>query len=173
MRPLQFAIYKGMKNSWGALQLNLAPPHYYSGKQKDFTGYEAMENGALRDGWKVREGTIFLEMTSTKDDNVYDWDNKIVLALGITDVGKILHALFTGQECKIMHDPGAKSETQGKVRKNLRVASPHGTAKGCMIGTSQISAGQKKEHSVPLSGDELIVLKELLQAAIPQMLKWN
>ena len=72
-----------------------------------------------------------------------------------------------------MHDPGAKSETQGKVKKTLAIASPKGTSKGCMIRASQTVAGQTKTHQVPLSGDELIVLKELLQAAIPLMLKWN
>ena len=173
MRPLQYAIYKGMAGKWGAIQLNLQPPHFYSGKNKDYTGYEAMENGSLRDGWKIREGTIFMEITSTKDRNVYDWENKIVLALSVTDVGKILHSLYTGQECSIMHDPGAKSESQGLVKKNLNLVSPKGTINGCMVRASYTAAGNTKSHQVPLSGDELIVMKELLHAAVPQMLKWG
>jgi len=40
MRPLQYAIYKGMAGKWGAIQLNLQPPHFYSGKNKDYTGIE-------------------------------------------------------------------------------------------------------------------------------------
>ena len=173
MRPLQYSVYKGMTGKWGAIQLNLQPPHFYSGKTKDYTGYEAMENGSLRDGWKLREGTIFMEITSTKDKNVYDWDNKIVLALSVTDVGKILHSLYTGKECSIMHDPGAKSQSQGLVKKNLNLASPKGTANGCMVRASHTAAGQTKSHQVPLSGDELIIMKELLASAVPQMLKWN
>ena len=173
MRPLQYAIYKGMNGKWGAIQLNLQSPHYYSGKNKDYSGYEALEGGSLKPGWKVREGTIFLEITSTKDKNVYDWENKIVIALGMTDIGKILHCLYTGQDCNIMHDPGAKSHSQGLVRKNLSVTSPKGTAHGCMFRASQNSGGQQKSHSVPLSGDELIILKELLQASVPLILNWK
>ena len=72
-----------------------------------------------------------------------------------------------------MHDPGAKSETQGKIKKNLNVASPKGTSNGCMVRASYTAAGETKSHQVPLSGDELIVMKELLASAVPQMLKWD
>ena len=174
MRPLQYSIYKGMSGKWGAVQLNLQPAHFYNQqKQRDFKGYEAMEGGALKDGWKVREGTIFMEITSATGKNEYDWEKKIVLALSTTDVGKILHTLYTGQECSIMHDPGAKSESQGLVKKNLHIASPKGTASGCMVRATHTAGGQSRTHNVPLSGDELIVMKELLSSAIPQMLKWN
>ena len=66
-----------------------------------------------------------------------------------------------------------KSETQGKIKKNLHVASPKGTANGCMVRASHTAAGATKSHQVTLSGDELIVMKELLHAAVPQMLKWD
>ena len=72
-----------------------------------------------------------------------------------------------------MHDPNAKSESQGLVRKNLYISSPKGTANGCMIRATQASGGQQRNHSVPLSGDELIVLKELLQASIPVVFGWK
>jgi hypothetical protein len=162
-----------MTGKWGAIQLNLHPPHFYSGKTKDYTGYEAMENGTLREGWKLREGTIFMDITNASDKNVYDWDNKIVLALSVTDLGKMLHSFYTGEECNILHDPNAKSASQGKIKKNLRLSSPKGTSQGSMIRVSQTGVGQTKSYQVPLSGDELIVMKELLTAAIPQMLKWN
>jgi len=173
MRSLQYSIYKGMTGNWGAMQLNLQPPHYYKGKQKDFSGREALDGYSLREGWKEREGNIFMDITSTKDKNVYDWENKIAISLSSTDIGKILHCMYTGQECKIMHDPGAKTQSQGLVRKNLQITSPKGTANGCMIRVSQTAGGQRKDHSVPLSGDELIVMKELLQASIPFVLGWN
>jgi hypothetical protein len=173
MKPLQYSIYKGMSGRWGAVQLNLQAPHYHKGKQKDYIGNEALINGLPKDGWKAREGAVFIEITSTKDQNVYDWENKIVLALSSTDIGKVLHCLYTGQECKIMHDPNAKSQSQGLIRKNLLISSPKGTANGCMIRATQTSGGHQRNHSVPLSGDELIVLKELLQASIPIVFGWN
>ena len=173
MRPIQYSIYKGMTGKWGALQFDLVTPHYYLGKARDFTGQQALENGTLRNGWKVREGTIFMNITSTKDKNVYDWDSKICIALSTTDVGKILQTFHTGQECKIMHDPNAKSNAQGRVKKNLYVSSPKGTAHGCMFRASCTEEGKTTTHQVPVSGDEWIVMEALFTAALPQMLGWN
>jgi Whirly transcription factor len=173
MNPLQYASYKGMGGRNGALQFNFQPPHYYLGKQKDFTGSEALnDEGRLNEGWKVREGAIFLEITSAKDKNVYDWDSKIVIALSVNDMGKVLFTLVTGNECKIMHDPGAKSENSGQVKKYLTVTSPKGTAEGVIFNATQVVGEDKKSHMVPLTGDEVLVLRQLIQTAISNSLGW-
>lgn len=172
-QSLQYAIYKGMTGKHGAVQFGYQKAHYYQSKQKDFDGNQALdENGRLVEGWKIREGAIFLEITSTKDKNVYDWDNKIVIALSITDMGKVLFTLRTGEECKITHDPGAKSDTAGQVRKYLNISSPGGTAKGVLIQATQTQGEDKKSHMVPLTGDEVLVLAQLLQTAISSSLGW-
>ena len=70
--PLQYSIYKGTGGKWGAIQFNLQPPHYYNGKQKDFVGTEAIAEGRrLNEGWKIREGAIFMEAAPARDKNVY------------------------------------------------------------------------------------------------------
>lgn len=172
MKPLQYAVYKGTGGKHGAVQFNLQKPHYYQDKIRDYTGSQALENGRIKDGWKVRDGAVFLEITSTKDKNIYDWDNKIILALTVNDMGKVLLALTTGDECKIMHDPGAKSASQGTVKKYLNIVSPGGTKAGCFITVSQTSGGETRRHKVPLTGDELMVLRSLLQQAISSALGW-
>jgi hypothetical protein len=173
IKPLQWQVYKGTGGKHGAVQFNLQRPHFYQGKTRDFTGAKALdESGRLREGWRIREGAVFLEITSTKDKNVYDWDNKIIIALSVTDMSKILFTCMTGDECKIMHDPGAKSASQGVVKKYLTVTSPKGTKVGAMISATQDSSGKKRSHSVPLTGEELIVLRTLLQKAISEALAW-
>ncbi len=173
MNPLQYAVYKGVKGKFGAVQFNLQAPHYFKDREKDFTGAKAFgEDGKLKEGWKIREGAVFMEITSTKEPNVYDWENKITVALSTNDLGKVLFGLKTGNETKLMHDPGAKSESAGAVQKHVNISSPNGTAEGCMIRVSQTSAGQTKSHTVPLSGDELLVLATLVQSAISRSLNW-
>jgi hypothetical protein len=175
MRPLQYAVYKGMGGKFGALQLNFQEPHYYevNGKKRDFTGDQALDTtGKLQDGWRVREGAIFLEITSAKDKNVYDWENKIVMALSTTDMGKLALACATGDECKIMHDPNAKTESQGSVTKSLSMASPQGTKVGALVSVAMTQGGQTVKHTVPLSGDEVLVLGQLLRTAISRSLNW-
>ena len=177
MNSLQYAVYKGTGGKFGAIQFNLQVPHYYKGKEKSFNGKDSngdwiFEGSKLKEGWKIREGAVFMEITSTKDKNIYDWENKIVLALSVNDIGKVLLGLLTGDEVKIMHDPGAKSEAQGTVKKYLTVTSPKGPAVGVLFSATQTAGGDKRTHTVPLSGDEVIVLRSLLQQAISAALNW-
>ncbi len=172
MLPLQHAIYKGTGGKFGAIQFNLQLPHFYHGKQKDYHGNFALSEGKLQPGWRQREGCIFLEITSAVDKNVYDWANKITMALSINDMGKVMQTLLYGEECKIMHDPGAQSETAGQVSKFLSISSPKGIKAGCMFTVSVKSGEQVTTHKVPLTGDECIVLRALIQAAIPTALNW-
>lgn len=173
---MQYAIYKGTGGKHGAVQFNFQRPHYYNGKQKDFTGETAFSvmdgKRQLREGWQPREGAIFLEITSTKDKNVYDWENKVVIALSIDDMGKVLETLLTGNECKLIHDPGAKSESAGVVKKFLTITSPKGVKEGCIISCTQQSGGDSRNHSVPIAASELIILRSLLTSAISKSLNW-
>jgi len=177
MRPLQFAIYKGTGGSWGAAQFSLQPPHYYreNPKQRDFTGLDALDDGGkLKEGWKIREGAVFLQQTSTKEGqkNVYDWDAKVVMALSVEDMGKLALACTTGESTKIFHDPGAKTAAQGAVIKSLTINSPEGVRKGVVLSIIQKAGGTTTKHDVPVSGAEAIVLTQLLRSAISRSLNW-
>jgi hypothetical protein len=175
MDPLQYAIYKGTGGKFGALQFNLQKPHFYNGKQKDFTGSEAWEfadgKRKLKDDWKVREGCVFLEITSTKPNqkNVYDWDNKIIMALSVNDIGKLLLGLKMPGKTEIMHDPHAKTDKQNTIKKFLSCTL---SEKGALFSVTKIAGGEKTSHSVPLSPDEVVVLRRLLERGITTALDW-
>jgi hypothetical protein len=179
MLPLQFAVYKGTGGKHGAAQFNLQLPHYYMGKRKDFTGTEAMEldettgRMKMKEGWKLREGAIFLEITSAKGPNIYDWETKITMALSTDDMGKVMQTLVSGEECKLMHDPGAKSDAQGAVKKYFSLSSPQGLSAGVILSVTQVSGGEKRVHTVPFSASEVLVLRALFQAAIARSLAWT
>jgi hypothetical protein len=177
MNPMQFAIYKGMGGKNGAVQFGLGSPHYYeeaNKKNKDYTGEKALENGRPKDGWKAREGAIFVSITSTKpgQKNVYDWDNKIVFSLSVTDMSKVLQTLISGEECKIMHDPGAQTSAAKQVQKYFNITSPNGIKQGVMISVTQTSGNDKRTHTVPVSGDEALALRVLVTKAISNALNW-
>lgn len=180
-KPLQFAIYKGMTGKFGALQTNFQPPHYYrvgsdGRNEKDFKGDRALDHsGRLKDadGWKQREGAIFLEVTSANGPNKYDWEQKITIALSVTDMSKLALGLTTGKETKLIHDPGAKTERAGITTKHLSLTSPDGImTRGCMIQVSQKTASDQRSHTIPVSPDECLALRTLLLTAIPKALAW-
>jgi len=173
-RPLQYAIYKGIGGKFGALQFNFQSPHYYRDKEKDFTGHTALdERGKLRDGWRQREGAVFIEAASAIGKNLYDWENKITFACSVSDMGKLIHSLTTGTELDIMHDPGAKTDREGATRKHVKLYTKDGIAKaGCMLTVTEQTREDKKEHKVPVSPDECIVLRQLLLHAVSRALAW-
>lgn len=179
-RTLQFSVYKGMGGRNGAMQLNFQPPHYYQEeggrtKAKDFTGNQAVDpsTGRVREGWKTRDGAVFLEITSAIGKNVYDWENKVTIALSPADMGKILLGLTTGKDTRLMHDPGAKTARAGAVTKSLSISSPKGILEGGAFFRVQQKTGDSSvEHSVPLSPDECLVVRALLSKAVTRALNW-
>lgn len=183
INPLQLAFYKGMGGKWGALQLNPQKPHYYV-KGKNLKNYEGKfipdawleQNPNLtKDDLSSREGAIFLEITSTVDKNKYDWKNKVTIALSVSDLSKCLLALEgAAPKAKIMHDPGAKSASEGKIQKHLEISSPKGIKEGCMVNVSEVHAGgQAKRHTVPLSADEVRLLAVAIRGFVPVALGWS
>lgn len=175
-RPLQFAVYKGMGGKFGAVQLNYQRPHYYRDKEKDFTGEVALDaSGRLKDteGWKQREGAVFLEATSTSGPNSYDWERKITVALSVVDMGKLALALTTGNKTELMHDPNAKTPQQGNTIKRVTLESESIVNKGAILTVSQITGGSTTRHVVPLSPDECLVIRELLRTAISKAMAWE
>ena len=178
MKPLQHAVYKGTGGKFGAVQFNLQIPHHYKGKEKSFN--EKDSNGEsiftltdgrwqLKEGWKVREGAVFVEMTSAKGANVYDWPNKIIMALSVSDIGKVILALSKAGETSLMHDPGAKTQSAGEIKKWFKILT---SEKGAMLMMSMSVGNDTRSHSVPLSPDEVVVLRQLLQGVIPRALNW-
>ncbi len=201
MNPNQFALYKGTGARFGALQLNLQYPHFFAGKAKDFQGKVDARNEddraaftvvggkvRLKEDWKSRDGCIFLEATCSVGKNTYDWKQSVRMAMSPGDMGKILYFLTTGQSpvkkertkqdgkpsraMSLMHDPGARSAKEGQVRKYLKFYSPNGPADGLMLTVEQVEGGEKRSHQIPVSGDEVMALRALLNAAIPRALNW-
>lgn len=192
--PLQYAVYKGMGGKFGAAQFNLQPAHRHclQCKKRYFTD-DNVEYGKNTEGkgvilcpadhseLQVREGTVFLEVTSAKEKNIYDWTKKITIALSTTDLSKLLYGFRTGcsnsegepTEVKLLHDPGAKTETMGKVQKHLTLSSPKGPSVGFMLNLAEFGGQEKLIHTVPLLPEEALVLCTLFQAAIVKMLAWS
>lgn len=184
MNPLQLGFYKGVGGKHGAVQFSLQKPHYYlkgNPKLKNFEGKfipESWNTGGKeysKEDLTSREGALFLEITSATGKNEYDWSNKIVIALSVHDMGKLLMVLEGAKPTmEIFHDPGAKSATEGKVNKKLSISSPQGIVTGVLINASQTEAGgEKRQHTVPLSGEEVKTLAACIRGVLPVALAWT
>lgn len=178
-RTLQYNIYKGTGGKWGAVQFSFQRPHYYKGKEKDYTGNVALNaNGYPSEGWSEREGAVFVQACTATGDNVYNWEEKVIFALSVTDMGKILQTLNQeGKQIdfKLMHDPGAKSAHQGETQKHLTLYTKTSglCENGGLLTLREKTKTATREHKVPLTADEAVVLKQLLTTAISAALNWD
>ena len=163
--PLQYALYKGVTGKFGALRLNLKKAYQDSRRDK-------------------HDGCIFLEMAPATGPNIYDWENsKIIMALTITDIPKILlylrapnHPLFArndaGGKLKIYHDRGAGTNDKGKDTTTLEINKPE-DKDNIFVSAYQRRGDVTKTATVTISPDEAVAVATLLQAAIPQILAWE
>ncbi len=160
MQPLKYAVYKGIGGSkYGCVQFSLKLPRV---TEKTDKGFEVGDPGC-----------VFVECAPTTGPNVYDWNNKIIFALSVGDMGKIVSGLTGGNEVKLVHDPGAKSDQAGQVNKNLTFTAPGD--KGCLFYLNENNKAnpEGKKYCVPLTNDELLIIVTLLRSAISTCLAWS
>jgi hypothetical protein len=175
MRAQTWKVFKGKGGKFGALNVSFSQPHFYRGTEKNYDGWDKTENKPIfdnKDGWTAREGAVFFEMAATTAPDVYGWDKKIIFALSVNDMSQLLVGLRTGAEVKLMHDPGAGSDSKGQVSKYLTFTSPKGLVAGGLLSLSQSSGDDKRNYTVPLSGAEVVALGELLRVALTRALGW-
>src|SRR3990167_510879 len=178
LRPMQFEVFKGMGGKFGSVKFAYNPPHYYCSNVKCRTkNYHTNEQvcSCSNVTMELREGNVFVDIASAIGPNKYDWENKIVMSLSVTDLTKLMVGVRTGEAVKLLHDPGIKTELAGKRQKIFQFSSPQGLEKGGIITISEkndMNDSETKHHTVPLSGDECVTLGVLIQCIIPKCLAW-
>jgi len=161
--PLQYALYKGITGKFGALRLSLKKAYQDNRRDKP-------------------DGCVFLDMAPSIGPNIYDWENqKIIMALTVTDISKILlylrapgHKVFskTDNKLKIYHDRGAGTNKKGQDVTSIEVNKP-ADRDNFFFSAFQRKDGVVKKATVTISADEVITIGTLLQAAIPKVLAWS
>lgn len=180
INPSQLNFYKGSGGKFGAVQFSFQRPHFYlksNPKMRNYDGRYIPDSwktgGATVDDLIFREGAVFIEITSATGKDVYDWENKIIMAMSVNDMGKMLTVIEgVNQSVDIQHDPGAKSDSAGKIQKKLLVSSPKGIATGVLLNASIRKDDKLIKHMVPLSTEDVKILSCMLRVAIPAALAW-
>lgn len=173
MRSIKYAIYKGIKGSYGAVQFSLSPPVYVCElcKHRNYVEPEHDGNSSCGGDMPVREGAVFVDIANSTGPNVYDWASKTIFAMSVTDMGKVLTGLRAGTGVKLLHDPGAQTDKAGQVTKTLSFGEI--TDKGCLLNVYEKNkSGEEKKFMIPLSPDEVNIIGTLIARAIPKVLAW-
>jgi hypothetical protein len=158
--PLQYKVYKGIRGKNGAMKLTLK--RAYSGTKKD-------------------EGCVFLDMGAAIGPNQYDWENKILISLSLTDISKTI-LFLTDPFNKVFEKDGKLSiyhdrnmgtkELEGQDVKVFEATFSEERGSFGFQLAHKTKANGTKSIFVPVSADEALAIKVLLQAAIPLVMAW-
>lgn len=181
--PIQFAVYKGINGKFGAVQFDLQDAHFScsSCRAKNYTAPSHPPTDVSHPpesfSMDVREGTLFVSASSPTQGGGYDWDKKVVMALNVGDISKILYFLRTGnpgEGLRLVHDRHAGTPRKGESLSYLSLNSPRGLAQGCILSLSK-KTGEDVigPHTIPFLPTEAMALGILLQAAVPRILAWS
>jgi len=173
MRPQDFAIYKGISGKYGAAQFKLIQTKFKCPKcrEENFISPNHTRNKHCDGEMRVITGAILVEVTSAVARNRYDWENSIKLALNITDISKILNAFSRGEKIGIYHDPNKGKPGAQVIDKKLTFSV--GRDGSYFLKIFKKIGDDKIEHSLPISKEEIRVLKIIFEAAIPKILCWS
>lgn len=125
---------------------------------------EADESGKI-----TKEGCLFFEMAQAipgDTEGRIDWKNKIIMKIGINDLGALLNGIrYELPEVKLFHKTASGTST-------------FTLAKGQNPGTYGVSlykvAGEQKlQARMYLNSADLIVLEKVLEAGLPVILGWS
>lgn len=124
---------------------------------------EANEKGSVE-----KKGALFFELAKAipgDADGRMDWSNKIIMKIGLNDIGQILYGLRTKQEeIKCFHQNDRGSSTL--------IIKP-GRDGSYQLAMFKKVGEQSFNGSLYLSGQDMIILCNILEASITKTIGWS
>lgn len=123
----------------------------------------------------ARDGGLLLTFAPASGPKAYDWAQKQLFSVGVTELGELLAAFGHGaatRSLEFYHDPGKGGPSEGQTAKKLQV-SPLGKD-DVMFNLSVSTKGQEASRlSVPVTSAELEVLCSIARFVIPRALGFD
>jgi len=132
---------------------------------------------------KYTEGWwLFVDAAKAKpgQDRQYDWEKKIVLRLGLADIGVFLNGFrmgFRGKDPRhlgedlkfnIYHDPNKGSATEGQTAKGMSIVP--GKDYGFIMNFNQVmkvgGVVDKRDVMVSVTDEQMTILRVLMEQAV-------
>lgn len=126
---------------------------------------EADEAGKI-----VKSGAVFFEIANalpgTEADPKMDWQNKIIMKIGVNDIGVLLDTYHSGlEESKLFHQTEQGNSTSLTMKK--------GENGSYLIGISKKIADKQLKAGLYLSAPDMEIFSIMLKSALPTILGWS
>lgn len=141
-------------------------------KKRDHTIYKPNGRGtgaAIRFSLNREKEAMFLEAAPQTGDRQFDWENKLIMKWGITDIGGTLAVLQGRQSTvKLFHQTEKGNSTFEMMSRNEPERAPF------MLHFSKQNALSREvsKVAIPISHSEAAVLEAALKSAISRLIGW-
>ncbi len=125
--------------------------------------------GVVRFGLNRAKASIFVDAATQSGEKQFDWENKITMKWGLTDVGSALAAL-QGRvpQAKLFHQSEKANSACELIYQDDPERAPY------LLSISRQEAADKslRKVTIPLSHGEAAVLEAALRTAVARLLNW-
>lgn len=149
-----------------------APRESAAERNPDYAIYKPNSRGSggvIRFGLNRAKAAIFLEAAAQSGEKQFDWDQKIIMKWGLSDIGAAL-AVLQGRttEAKLFH----QSEKANSAF-DLSLRDDPDRAPFLMTISRQDAADKTlRKVTIPVSHAEAAILETALRTAVTRILRW-
>lgn len=125
--------------------------------------------GVVRFGLNKAKGAMFVDAASQSGEKQFDWEAKITMKWGLSDLGPVLATLQGRQpQAKLFHQSEKANSAFELTLRDDPERAPY------LVSISRQDAADKslRKVSIPLSHGEAAVLETALRAAVTRLLRW-
>ncbi|MDP3851323.1 MAG: hypothetical protein Q8Q59_12520 [Luteolibacter sp.] len=125
--------------------------------------------GVVRFGLNRSKAAVFVDAASQSGEKQFDWENKITMKWGLSDLGPVL-ATLQGRlpQAKLFHQSEKANSAFELSPREEPERAPY------LLSISRQDAGDKSLRKViiPLTHGEAAILETALRAAVTRLLRW-
>jgi len=125
--------------------------------------------GVVRFGLNPAKAAVFVDAAAQSGEKSFDWENKIIMKCGLSDLGTIA-AVLQGRQVqgKLFHQSEKANSTLELTLRDDAERAPY------LMSISRQDAATKtvRKVSIPLTHGEAAVLENALRLAISRLIGW-
>ena len=142
-------------------------------RKPDYTIYKPNrkgQGGAISFSFNQQKEAVFVEAAPQKAEKKFDWDRKIIMKWGISDLGTILAGLQSQKPVtKLFHQTERASSA---CNLSCRIGEDGMTSFFLTISRQDAATKEVQKLSIPISDAEVSILEIAFKTAIGRILSW-
>ena len=150
--------------------LTTTPP--INERASDYTIYKPNSRGnggVLRFGLNSAKAALFVDAAAQSGDKQFDWDNKITMKWGLSDVGSVLATLQGRQpQAKLFHQTDKANSAFELTLRDDPERAPYAMS----LSRQEASDKSLRKVSIPITHAEASVLEAALHVAVARLVGW-